>query len=242
MSGTRSVALDSAAGARVRAASALRRWRSSIASSPRPTARLAGFASSGSLYRFCFNDQWFGIDCAQFGLPCVENLAALACGGSCAGNSMSCDGNVAQGCFGGQPYRHDCSPSGTVCAPLGGIARCQGSGPTCTGPTSGDFSLRCEGTVLVRCMNGFEGRFDCARYGESCVALPPIFAENLTILDFACARGNSCSLVANPDICADGKLTVCDDGQQETFDCAALGYKGGCVNGMSPTSSPRCIP
>jgi len=79
----------------------------------------------------------------------------------------SCDGDVALRCDeGGHEFAEDCAASGNLCAsntPTG--ARCVFESFT---ECDEETPRRCEGDLLVRCVDGALEAMDCAAMGQSC--------------------------------------------------------------------------
>lgn len=175
-------------------------------------------------------------DCGQIGQMCVVSGSNADCGyGSCSPGAFSCvdaqgkaGGSLVQSCLDGVLRRHDCGQQGGTCAPAAIIgAWCQGTGPTCT--TSGtDNSLRCDGSVLVSCLNGAEARHDCAKESLGCF-------PNSGTSGFRCAAGKDCDPNKYSAVCAGTKLTFCNNGKVDEVDCKSAGFSG-----CSPDDGGRC--
>jgi hypothetical protein len=174
-------------------------------------------------------------DCGDIAQMCVVNTAGTvaSCGyGTCAGASTMCTGTKVQSCSNGIVEQADCADFGSTCV-VGalGNAHCRGTGATCQSTLTGDLignPLRCDGTVLVRCADSMESKFDCSSQNQKCVA-------NVNNEAFGCALGSDCETATFSATCAANKLTYCNDGIISTFDCGSVGFKG-----CSPDGGGKC--
>jgi hypothetical protein len=158
-----------------------------------------------------------GFDCASAGLACVTNGGRSGCGvrPCAAADAPSCSGDLLLTCDGMILHRQDCAALGAACVATP-MPHCRGTGATCSTSTlDPGHPVRCEGSVLVRCYDAKEARFDCASVGENC------FAARGT---FFCGLGADCDPAAFTATCAGTKLSFCDDGRLAQIDCAALGF------------------
>ncbi|HWE28812.1 MAG TPA: hypothetical protein VHB97_12465, partial [Polyangia bacterium] len=127
-------------------------------------------------------------DCAAVGEMCVTSGGNTDCGyGTCSGLSSACvspdgtpGGNLVQGCNAGILQRSDCTRIDASCNPSG-VAHCRGNGAACNSLT-GDTTLRCDGSVLVTCVDGGEARRDCGSDNLGCFS-------NVGGNKFGCAAG-----------------------------------------------------
>jgi hypothetical protein len=171
-------------------------------------------------------------DCATYGEMCVQGKGTVNCGlGTCNAPSPStCVGTKLQSCDGnGITHQLDCAIFNSTCV-TSIAAHCRGTGPTCsTQITNANSSLRCDGTRLVTCADGQEASFDCASIQTGCFA-------NAKGNAFDCALGNSCDPrdLSTPK-CMGTKLSFCNNGKMDTFDCASSGFKG-----CDPSGGGRC--
>jgi hypothetical protein len=171
-------------------------------------------------------------DCGDVAQMCVVNNGAADCGvGSCAGPQSMCVGTKIQTCGNGILKQYDCADFGDTCV-VGAlnIAHCRGTGAACQ--TQGfaplGNAIRCDGTVLVRCADSQESRFDCASQNQQCV--PNVNGES-----FGCALGSSCNPATFSATCSGLKMTFCNDGVISTFDCGSAGFKS-----CSPNNGGTC--
>jgi hypothetical protein len=177
-------------------------------------------------------------NCGDVGLMCVVANGNADCGsGSCAGLTMSCVGNKVQSCANSIIREVDCTRYGATCVAgaLGG-AHCRGTGASCTGGIGGGVGtgtpLRCDGSVLVTCLDSQEARTDCAATQQQCL---PVQRNGTTT--FACVLGSACDPNAFSATCAGNKLSYCNDGALATYDCGANGF-----HGCSPGTDGKCVP
>jgi hypothetical protein len=181
-----------------------------------------GQTCNGTVMTSCDSSHGAGFtttfDCATYGEMCLVGSNRAECGsGTCAATGSTCNGTSIQTCDNNGVYTlFDCAQEGAICI-AGPIAVCRGSGPACTASSSADQSLRCDGNVLVNCVNQQEASFDCARTGTQCF-------DNAKGQHAACALGNTC----NPDnyaaTCSGTVLSFCNDGKPDTYDCASGGF------------------
>lgn len=166
-------------------------------------------------------------DCASSGELCVANGNNVDCGfGTCSGGQPSCvgpdgnpGGNLVQSCQNGITKHQDCTLFNASCNPSGLLgAHCRGNGPACSSPSFGNNTLRCDGTVLVSCLDGQEAKRDCAPFNLGCYPNPNGAAG------FSCAAGNECDANSFTSSCVGTKLTFCNDGKIDQIDCAASGF------------------
>jgi hypothetical protein len=171
-------------------------------------------------------------DCATYGQMCVSGKQNVACGiGTCTGLSANCSGAVLQTCDGnGVLNALDCSALNSTCAVTIGIGHCRGTGPSCqTGLGNSNNSLRCDGeNKIVYCFDGQEAEFDCSTIQTKCFA-------NAKGHNADCALGNACDPGSYSPTCSGTKLTFCNNGRVDTFDCAGGGWTG-----CDPDNGGRC--
>lgn len=89
---------------------------------------------------------------------------------------------------------------------------CVGNGAEC----SEEDPDRCDGDVLVECLNGKEARFDCSRLGDFACRTVPDYGPQCK------ARGTECE--ADDNSCDGSILKYCYEGRFKTFDCASAGF------------------
>lgn len=163
-------------------------------------------------------------DCGDVGQMCVANNGNVDCGfGTCSGGTPSCvtpdgmpGGNLLQHCDNGILKRDDCTRLGASCNPSG-VPHCRGDGPACSAPSVFNPTLRCDGSVLVTCVDGGEARYDCAKLGLGCFA-------NVGGNGFGCAAGNDCDPENFTATCVGTKLSFCNQGKIQTTDCKSAGF------------------
>jgi hypothetical protein len=191
---------------------------------------------SGNTLRACTNlngqDLTTQFDCSFYGETCVSGKNEVACGlGTCSGGGATCMQDELQTCdTNGVTHQFDCAAFGATCVP-GALAHCRGKSPNvCTGPLFGigDNSLRCDGNTLVNCFDGQEANFDCGQVQLNCVA-------NANGAHAACALGNECNPATAAVTCTGTVLHFCNNGKNDTFDCA----KGGWTT-CDPSNGGRC--
>jgi hypothetical protein len=176
-------------------------------------------------------------DCVQYGQMCVANNGNVDCGyGTCGGGAASCvtpdgnpGGNVVQSCDNGILHRADCSKVASSCNPSG-VAHCRGNGPAGAAPSFANDTLRCEGSVLVSCLDGQEGRYDCGQLNLGCYTNP-------SGTGFGCFAGTECNPSNFSASCSGTRLTFCNKGKIATADCAAAGFAG-----CNPNNGGACTP
>ncbi len=173
-------------------------------------------------------------DCASANLSCIANGATLDCGtASCSGLNASCSGNDLLYCQGdGVQRRYPCSESNATCVTTGIAPHCRGTGAACSQQSGNPLQpppIRCDGTKVVFCVDGQEAPFDCGPYGLGCFA-------NANDADFGCAFGNACDDDYNATCDANAKLTFCNGGNVDVFDCKGAGYSS-----CSPNDGGACI-
>jgi hypothetical protein len=110
----------------------------------------------------------------------------------------------------------DCTAVGAACNPSL-VPHCRGTGAACTASSVDDTSLRCDGDVLVSCMDGQEAALDCARLNAHCFV-------NAKGAHAACALGTACDPNTYGPTCNGTVLTFCNDGTVDTYDCAQGGF------------------
>jgi hypothetical protein len=108
----------------------------------------------------------------------------------------------------------------------GGGARCVGTGSPCAGGASPD---RCEGDVLVYCLNGREARKDCSKIGSH--FLGSEYTCELEGGKGECVgSGNDCfddsETHQGGDFCTGAVLGYCNTGHRQRIPCKALGFDG----------------
>ncbi len=164
-------------------------------------------------------------DCSAFGQMCVAQNGNVDCGyGTCSGGSGTCvgpdgvsSGNLVQTCENGILHRADCTKLSATCNPSG-TAHCRGNGVACSSPSLFNDTLRCDGNVVVHCLDGQEGREDCSVRNLGCFPRPNGAAG------FGCFAGNDCDPNNYPASCVGTKLTFCNNGKIATADCGAAGF------------------
>jgi hypothetical protein len=160
-------------------------------------------------------------DCSFYGEMCLSNNNNVACGtGTCSAGPDSCSGNNLQTCDGNGFYHvRDCSQFGATCNTSGLGGHCRGTGAACQGPAFGigDNSLRCDGDKLINCFDGQEAAFDCGTLQTHCFA-------NVKNVKAACALGNECNPLTDMTVCSGTKLSFCNNGKRDTYDCASGGW------------------
>lgn len=175
-------------------------------------------------------------DCGQVGQMCVANGNNVDCGyGTCSGSSKACvspdgtsGGNLLEQCDNGILRREDCTRIDASCNPSGILGpHCRGNGPACSSGVL-DGPLRCDGSVLVSCVDGAEARFDCASLRLGCFAKAGGGG-------FGCAAGNECDPGNYPITCVGSTLKFCNNGKVQTFDCASAGFST-----CSPNNGGSC--
>ncbi len=168
-------------------------------------------------------------DCASAGLTCVDGgNGRVGCGvRACTTSPPACSDDELISCDGAILHQMSCAAVGAACTG-GATPACRGTGATCSGSQLDPGEpLRCEGSVLVRCYDGQEARFDCAIVGEGCFALSG---------SFACGLGGDCDPTAFSATCDGNKLNYCDQGQLASVDCVAFGFKS------CDATDGRCAP
>jgi hypothetical protein len=171
-------------------------------------------------------------DCGDVAQMCVVNAAVADCGvGTCAGGPGMCLGTKIQTCSNGVLKQYDCASYGDTCV-VGAlnIPHCRGTGAACQtqGLSSLGNTLRCDGTVLVRCADSQESRLDCRVRNQLCVA-------NVNGESFGCALGSACNPSSFSATCSGAVLSYCNDGLFATYDCVAHGFTG-----CSPANGGAC--
>jgi hypothetical protein len=179
-------------------------------------------------------------DCSAIGEMCLASGNNVDCGyGTCSGGTASCvnaagaaNGNLVQTCDNGILQRQDCARVGASCNPSGVLgAHCRGNGPSCSAPSITNNSLRCEGSVLVSCLDGQEGRYDCGQLNLGCFPNPGGNAG------FNCYAGNDCDPNNYMATCVGTKLSFCNKGKVQTVDCGGAGFTG-----CNPQGGGSCTP
>ncbi|MBV9948518.1 MAG: hypothetical protein JOZ69_16835 [Myxococcales bacterium] len=147
-------------------------------------------SGSGRHLLRCEKGKLASLDCAAFGLTCVNDASGAAgcatSGPPCSGSARRCDGAVAVGCYNGHEVRVDCAAGGLACAaPLdapasrgdGGAPRAQAVGACVTAPVAGAGGCdpleraRCDGDTIRYCYEGRPRSYSCAALGFGrCVA------------------------------------------------------------------------
>jgi hypothetical protein len=170
-------------------------------------------------------------DCTFYAEMCLSGKQNVACGaGTCSGGGTSCTGTQLQTCDANGIYHlTDCAALDSTCVGTG-IARCRGTGATCTGPAFGlgDNSLRCDGDKVVYCFDSQEASLDCGTLQSHCFA-------NAKGSKAACALGNACDPSNFQTVCMGTKLTFCNNGKMDTYDCASGGW-----NACKPDNGGSC--
>jgi len=170
-------------------------------------------------------------DCSAYGEMCVTNNGNTDCGfGTCSGVTSGCvspdgnaGGNLVQTCNGGILQRADCTRFDASCNPSS-VAHCRGNGAPCNKGPLGDTSLRCDGSVLVTCIDGQEGRYDCGTDSLGCFA-------GVGNNAFGCAAGTACDPNSFGASCQGLKLTFCNKGVMQSVDCGSFGFTSCSPNG-----------
>jgi hypothetical protein len=176
-------------------------------------------------------------DCGQYGQMCVANNGNVDCGyGTCGGGNSTCvtpdgnpNGNLVQSCDNGILHRTDCTKIGSSCNPSG-VAHCRGNGTACSAPSFNNNTLRCEGSVVVSCVDGQEGRYDCNNLNLGCY-------QNPSGTGFGCFAGTECNPQNFSASCSGLKLTFCNKGKIQTADCGGSGFAG-----CNPNMGGSCTP
>ena len=173
----------------------------------------------------CAADYRYELDCPgsviSTGPTCAVGTGGAVCAGpgTCAGGDSYCDGTWVLGCQSGIPRGGDCARHGWTCSDLApGLARCtDGTAIVC----DQENYPRCEGSVLVECLSGFEIRQDCAAMadGVSCHVYPGD-------ADGYCGLGSSCDPILDDGTCDGDVLTFCAAGESRSVDCGDLGFVG----------------
>jgi hypothetical protein len=171
-------------------------------------------------------------NCGDVGEMCVASGTTVDCGvGTCAGTPGTCVGTKIQLCQNGILQQYDCAAFGSTCV-VGAlnVPHCRGGGAPCQtqGFNALGNTIRCDGSVLVRCADSQEAHINCAAQGQTCVA-------NVNGETFGCALGSSCNAASFSATCAGNVLSYCDDGVIATYDCAIAGFRG-----CSPASGGSC--
>lgn len=172
-------------------------------------------------------------DCASVGLSCIANGNTLDCGtASCSGLNASCSGNDLIYCDGsGVQKKYPCGDYKATCITQGIVPHCRGTGPACSQTSNNPFNpptIRCDGTKIVYCVDGQEAYLDCGTYGLGC------FSDGDN--GYQCAFGAECDQGYDATCAADGKLTFCNGGKVDTFDCKGAGYAS-----CDPDEGGRCV-
>jgi hypothetical protein len=207
---------------------------------PQPCTLFEARACAGSVLTTCTNATGTmgslataSFDCASGGETCVAIVdGGVGCGAAaCApGTAARCRGDAIETCDDGVAHDFDCAPLGAACVDVGGPPRCRGRGAACSGSTLNTGQpLRCDGSVLVSCWDGQEGRFDCALAGADC--FPTVGTGS-----FGCALGNQCDAAAFSSTCSGNTLRFCDHGKLATVDCLAAGFT------TCDAFGGRCVP
>jgi hypothetical protein len=182
---------------------------------------------SGNLLQSCASDSSGNtfttqFDCSFYGEMCLQGKQTVQCGtGTCSvAGSTSCMANLLNTCDGNNLYHTtDCSIIGATCIPGMLASHCRGTGAACQGPTLGlgDATIRCDGDKLVSCADGQEAEFDCTKVMNHCFV-------NAKGQHAACALGADCDPGNYQTVCMGTKLTFCNNGKVDTFDCASGGW------------------
>ena len=170
-------------------------------------------------------------DCGASGEKCVTGNGVIDCGvGTCSPAGTSCDNNILATCgVDGIARNTDCSKTASTC--VTGIApHCRGNGPTCTSPNIAQNALRCDGKVLVSCVDGQEARQDCSQFNLGCFPTP-----TGTVSSFVCALGSDCNAANDTATCEGNVLHFCNNGKFDTFNCGGNGFTG-----CDATNGGRC--
>lgn len=173
-------------------------------------------------------------DCTVEGTQCLLTSGGAACGEHvCSGSEpTTCDGTVLRSCVKGAvvPYdcaRRDCAPCG---ASANGTAECSVPHPSC----SPDRTY-CDGNDIVHCTAGVESREHCNRFpvrqicGTRQIMTGPTSSE---IVACVAAPGSACDPESYIDHCNGTVLIYCD-GNEQTLDCAAVGFSDCTSNGAT---------
>lgn len=160
-------------------------------------------------------------DCTNVGLTCVQGVEEAFCGAdtcSPAQQTTYCAGDLVVSCSSGFVFVvRDCSfggkQGGTCRANQSGFAECVGTGPVCD-PMMADH---CDGSTVVRCMNGKESRLDCQDLGGDLTCRDD---EGGIDCDF---KYDECRY-DTPETCENGVITFCAENRFDTLDCKEYGY------------------
>jgi len=139
-----------------------------------------GSCSGDSTYVDCYKDglSYTAYDCTLSGRHCV-NAGAPDCvspgklAPPCPARGVDdrCDGTSVLHCAGGvlAETEFDCAATQRTCSTASGVARCVGTGDTCSPfDTNGDVNT-CSGSTISLCVSGQKTSLDCSKIGLSCV-------------------------------------------------------------------------
>ncbi|HEX4457595.1 MAG TPA: hypothetical protein VIA18_06475 [Polyangia bacterium] len=172
-------------------------------------------------------------DCGAAGEKCITSNGTTDCGtGTCSPIGATCDKDILTTCdANGIQQTTDCSKIDSTCVVSAGVAHCRGKGTTCTAPSVLVNELRCDGKVLVSCLDGQEARQDCGEFNLGCFPTP----AGVTISSFVCALGSDCNAASDSATCEGNVLHYCNNGRLDTFNCGGHGFTG-----CDATNGGRC--
>ena len=133
-------------------------------------------SASGTRILRCEKGKVTSLDCAAFGLKCVNGNDGASCAAatpSCSGAGKRCDGTTAVGCFNGHEVKVDCGGANMVCNPVAGgttLGACVAPPPpgaACDPATA----AKCDGATLKYCFAGKPRSYLCKSLGfAKCVS------------------------------------------------------------------------
>ena len=155
---------------------------------------------------------------AAAGADCTRALACIGMSiAACSPDGQRCEGDRLIDCTGGQTISIDCR---------GGLwfsddATCvAGTKPGCgTAACAAGTADSCNGTRLVRCIDGVRNEIDCAQVGMTCV------------LGASAASCGGTGAACTASRCDGKRLIRCDGGHETAYDCTAMLRGGSCVTG-----------
>lgn len=131
-------------------------------------------SASGTRILECKKGKLVSLDCAAFGLRCVQGADGPACatqGAPCADGALRCEGSSAVACFHGREVKVDCAAAGLSCAGVGAGATTGASVGACTiaagGSCDPSSAPRCDGATLKWCAWGSPRSYPCKSMGLS---------------------------------------------------------------------------
>jgi hypothetical protein len=135
-------------------------------------------SASGTRILQCELGKLVSLDCAAFGLRCIQGGPNNAPGcapatAPCLANSKRCDGNVSVGCVHGHEVKVDCATAGLACnatpgsVSIGACVAPKADGPSCD-PSD---KAKCDGANVKYCYAGKPRSFFCKGLGfNRCVS------------------------------------------------------------------------